>query len=69
MLTPNNPMVLNNLAEVQLVRGCAARAEENAQKAVELVPSGSELETAVRDTREKAVAARAAGRDVSDCDR
>lgn len=69
LLAPNNAVVLNNLAEVQLARGCAARAEGNAQRAVELVPSGSELEAAVRDTREKAVAARAAGRDVPDCDR
>jgi tetratricopeptide (TPR) repeat protein len=69
MLAPNNPVVLNNLAEVQLARGCAVRAEGNAQKAMELVPSGSELDGAINDTREKAVAARAAGRDAPECDR
>ncbi len=69
VLAPNNPVVLNNLAEVQLARGCATRAEGNAQKAMELVPSGSELDGAISDTREKAVAARAAGRDAPECDR
>ena len=69
VLAPDNPVVLNNLAEVMLARGCATRAEGNAQKAARLVPPGSELEAAVTDTREKATAARAAGRDAVGCDR
>jgi len=69
VLAPDNPVVLNNLAEVMLARGCATRAEGHAQKAARLVPPGSELEAAVTDTREKATAARAAGRDAVGCDR
>jgi hypothetical protein len=68
-LAPDNAVVLNKLAEVMLARGCATRAGGYAQKAVGLVPPGSELEAAVTDTREKATAARAAGRDAVGCDR
>jgi len=68
-LAPDNPVVLNNLAEVTLARGCPSRAGGYAERAVALVPSGSELEAAVADTRSKAVAARNAGRDAVECDR
>jgi hypothetical protein len=68
-LAPDNPVVLNNLAEVTLARGCPSRAGGYAERAVALVPSGSELEAAVADTRSKAVAARNAGRDAVGCDR
>jgi hypothetical protein len=67
-LAPDNPVVLNNLAEVMLARGCPARAETYAQQAVELIAAGSPLEAAVADTKVKAVAAHAAGRDAVGCD-
>jgi tetratricopeptide (TPR) repeat protein len=68
-LAPDNPVVLNNLAEVLLARGCPMRAETYARRAVDQVPEGSELGAAVADTRMKAIAARTSGRDTLDCDR
>ena len=68
-LAPDNPVVLNNLAEVLLARGCPNRAEMYAQQAVVKVPEGSELGRAVADTTMKATAARVSGRDATGCDR
>ena len=66
-LAPDNPIVLNNLAEVNLGLGCATRAADYAQAALGYVPQGSELESAIKDTREEAIAAQTMGRDASDC--
>ncbi len=68
-LAPNNPIVLNNLAEVLLARGCPTRAADYARRALAHVPSGSEIEAAVTDTGEKAAAARSSGRDAAECGR
>jgi hypothetical protein len=68
-LAPDDPIVLNNLAEVMLARGCATRAVGYAQEALKHASSGSGLESAIDDTRSKAVAAQGLGRDASDCDR
>ncbi len=56
-LSPDNAIVLNNLAEVMLDQGCAARALVYADAALERVPAGSAVAAAVRDTRAQATAA------------
>jgi predicted Zn-dependent protease len=56
-LAPDNAIVLNNLAEVMLDRGCAAPALTYADAALERVPAGGDVEAAVRDTRAQAAAA------------
>ncbi len=58
-LAPDNAIVLNNLAEVMLDRGCAARALVYADAALEHLAAGSADEAAVRDTRAHAAAAAA----------
>ena len=66
-LSPDNAIVLNNLAEVLLDRGCAAAALAYADAALERVPAGSDVEAAVRDTRAQAAAARVENPDPSRC--
>ncbi len=67
-LDPANPIVLNNLAEVMLARGCAERAERYAETALQRLPPGSGLEPAVSDTKSKALAARNGNRDAPGCE-
>jgi len=68
-LAPEDPIVLNNLAEVMLDRGCATLALGYADAALALVPQGGELATAIGDTVAHAVAAQVLGRDANECDR
>ncbi len=71
-LSPDNPSALNNLSEVMLGLGCATRAVSYADAALARATGTdqpSELRAAIDDTRAKAVAAQAAGRDAVGCDR
>ena len=71
-LSPGNPSALNNLAEVMLGLGCATRAVSYADAALANIADteqGGELRAAIGDTRAKAIAAQAAGRDAAACSR
>jgi tetratricopeptide (TPR) repeat protein len=67
-LSPDNAIVLNNLAQVMLDRGCAAQALVHADAAVLRLTPGSDAEAAIRDTRAQAAAAVVQNADTSRCD-
>ena len=69
LLAPEDPIVLNNLAEVMLDRGCATLALGYADAALAQVPQNSDLATAIGDTAEHAAAAQTLGRDANECSR
>jgi Peptidase_C39 like family/Tetratricopeptide repeat len=68
-LTPNNPIVLNNLAEVLLGRGCPVLAAGYADAAMAATSGGSDLAAAIEDTRAKAETMRAQRGDAPECSR
>ena len=67
-MSPGNAIVLNNLAEVLLARGCPNAAAATAEAALRNAASDSAIGAAIADTRAKASAARSAGRDRDDAE-
>ncbi|HET6472982.1 MAG TPA: PA2778 family cysteine peptidase [Pseudomonadales bacterium] len=60
--SPGNAIVLNNLAEVLIARGCPNAALQSVDQALRGNPDAT-VGAAIADTRAKALAARAAGRE------
>ena len=71
VFAPNNPFVMNNLAEVLLDQGCPARAEQllNTVSATgDVAAAHADIAAALADTRTRAAALRAQQVDGPACD-